>query len=213
MRTCQMNENKNCRVSRLSITQEMSLQIYLGPMFAGKSSTIIRLVNRYKSIGMRVCLLTHSSDIRYKEQQFLQNHDALTIPCERWSKLMDFFSTENYTLSTILLIDEAQFFPDLKEFVLKAVEKDDKSVILFGLDGDADRKPFGQLLECIPLADEVVKLKAFCKLCGDGTEALFTYCQTQKTEQVCVGGAEMYMPLCRKHYCSMGSEQSHHQEI
>ena len=169
-------------------------------MFAGKSSTIIRIVNRYKSIGIKVCLVTHTSDTRYAEQQFLQNHDALTIPCERWSKLMDFLCTDNYTTSTILLIDEAQFFPDLKEFVLKAVEGDGKNVTLFGLDGDADRKPFGQLLECIPLADEVNKLKAFCKLCGDGTEALFTYCQEKKTEQVCVGGAEMYMPLCRKHF-------------
>ena len=180
----------------------MSLQIYLGPMFAGKSSTIIRIVNRYKSIGIKVCLVTHSSDIRYQEQKILQNHDALTIPCERWRKLMDFFDSEHYLSSTILLIDEAQFFPDLKEFVLKAVECDGKNVTLFGLDGDADRKPFGQLLECIPLADEVIKLKAFCKLCGDGTEALFTYCCQEKTEQVCVGGAEMYMPLCRKHYCS-----------
>jgi len=185
---------------------KMSLQIYLGPMFAGKSSTIIRTVNRYKSIGMNVCLVTHTSDTRYAEQQFLQNHDAMTIPCERWSKLMDFFDSEVYKNSTILLIDEAQFFPDLKEFVLKAVECCGKNVTLFGLDGDADRKPFGQLLDCIPLADEVIKLKAFCKLCGDGTEALFTYCQTKKTEQVCVGGAEMYMPLCRTHYLTWSSK-------
>ena len=31
-----------------------------------------------------------------------------------------------------------------------------------------------------------------------------TYDHQKKTEQVCVGGAEMYMPLCRKHYL-MGS--------
>jgi thymidine kinase len=116
---------------------------------------------------------------------------------------MEFVNDSDFMGSKIILIDEAQFFPDLLEFVLLAVETFKKEVILFGLDGDADRKPFGQLLECIPLADEVIKLKAFCKLCGDGTEALFTFCQKEKTTQICVGGPETYMPLCRKHYCEM----------
>jgi len=180
----------------------MSLQIYLGPMFAGKSSTIIRIVNRYTSIGKTPCLVSHTIDTRYTEDQFLCNHDSLQIPCERWSRLMEFSNDTQFMNSSIIIIDEAQFFPDLKQFILLAVETCNKKVIIFGLDGDADRKPFGQILECIPLADEVIKLKAFCKLCGDGTEALFTYCQKNKTEQVCVGGAETYMPLCRKHYCS-----------
>jgi thymidine kinase len=179
---------------------QMNLQIYLGPMFAGKSSTIIRIVNRYASIGINVYLISHSADIRYSSEQFLWNHDSLKIPCYRWSKLMDFLETPDFEKSKILLIDEAQFFPDLKEFIVLAVEKYKKKVILFGLDGDADRKPFGQILDCIPLADDVFKLKAFCKLCGDGTEALFTFCRVSKKEQICVGGPETYMPLCRFHY-------------
>lgn len=186
----------------------MSLQIYMGPMFAGKSSTIIRLVNRYKSIGKAICLATYSGDTRYNDDLYLWNHDALRVPCERWSELNSHRADTVVLASSILIIDEAQFFPDLKEFVLWAVEEHNKHVIIVGLDGDADRKPFGQILECIPLADDIFKLKSFCKLCSDGTEALFSYCIKKKKEQVQVGGADLYMPLCRKCYLlSSGSSK------
>ena len=179
----------------------MSLQIYLGPMFAGKSSNIIRIVNRYKSINKDVYLITHTTDTRYTEDQYLSNHDLLQIPCNRWNKLMEFTKDPEFIKAKIIIIDEAQFFSDLYSFTIMAVESYNKEVILFGLDGDADRRPFGQLLDCIPLADDIIKLKAFCKVCSDGTEALFTYCKTEKTEQIHIGGSESYMPLCRKHYC------------
>ena len=178
----------------------MSLNIYLGPMFAGKSSMIHRIVNRYKCINKKVCLLSHTIDNRYSQEQYIINHDHLKIPCERWALLMDFTKDSEFMNSPIILVDEAQFFPDLLEFVKLATDVFGKEVYLFGLDGDTERKPFGQLLECIPLADSVTKLKALCKLCGDGSEALFTFCERVKKEQICVGGAEMYMPLCRKHY-------------
>jgi thymidine kinase len=185
----------------------MSLQIYLGPMFAGKSSTIIRIVNRYKSINKDICLVSHTSDVRYTKTEHITNHDQLMSPCERWARLMDFVKDSEFMKNKTIIIDEAQFFPDLYEFILLAVDKFGKDIILFGLDGDADRKPFGQLLDCIPLADEIIKLKAFCKVCADGTDAIFTYCIAKKSEQVCIGGSETYMPLCRKHYCEMSGRR------
>jgi thymidine kinase len=179
---------------------EMSLEILLGPMFAGKSSAIIRMVNRYKCLNRPICLITHSSDDRYSAESWLVNHDELKIPCEKWSSLMDHISDSDFIKAKLVIIDEAQFFVDLKKFVEYAVDHLGKDVLVVGLDGDADRKPFGQILELIPLADNVQKLKAFCKKCGDGTEAIFSFCNQKKTEQVCIGGSEMYMPLCRKHY-------------
>lgn len=182
----------------------MSLQIYLGPMFAGKSSEILRIVNRYKAINKKLCILSYSGDNRYTSEDILMNHNSVGVPCRKVQELSHALSFE-YKDSEIVIIDEAQFFPDLYTFVLQAVEQDKKNVIIVGLDGDADRKPFGQILQCIPLADDIFKLKAFCKLCGDGTEALFSFCQKRKTDQICVGGAELYIPLCRKHYCELSA--------
>lgn len=171
-------------------------------MFAGKSSAIIRIMNRHKSIHTPILLVSHISDNRYSEENVVVNHDSIQIPCKRWSSLMDHTNDPSYTSSKLVIIEESQFFGDLKRFVLHAVEEDQKEVVVVGLDGDADRKPFGQIIDLIPYADTITKLKAFCSQCSNGTEALFSYCKAREAKhgQVCVGGEEMYTPLCRKHY-------------
>ena len=184
----------------------MSLELILGPMFAGKSSAILRIVNRYKSINRSCCILSHSIDNRYTTDQVITNHDQLSLPCFRFNTLMaakNDANNEYLVSSNVIIIDEAQFFPDIVEFVLWLVEDLQKDVIVVGLDGDANRKPFGRLLELVPLADRITKLKSFCSVCLDGTDALFTFCKGQKDEQILVGGSELYMPLCRKHYIEL----------
>lgn len=41
-----------------------------------------------------------------------------------------------------------------------------KTVIVGGLDGDFQRKPFGKILDLIPRAEHIVKLTAVCFNCG-----------------------------------------------
>lgn len=54
------------------------------------------------------------------------------------------------------------------------------------------------MLNIIPLANSVTKLTARCELCGK--RALFTLRKTDETERELIGGAEVYMPVCRQHY-------------
>ena len=184
----------------------MSLEILLGPMFAGKSSAVHRVVNQYKSMNWPMCIITHASDARYSQDAQLMNHNLVGVPCVKLNLLTPYMTNPEYLSADLVVVDEAQFFTDLKAFAEYTVDHLGKDMLIVGLDGDADRKPFGQILECIPLADSVTKLKAFCKECNDGSEAIFTLCRKpkEKTEQVMVGGAETYEAVCRKHFL-MGS--------
>jgi len=185
----------------------MSLQLILGPMFAGKSSELLGTVRKYKAVGWPVLVLTHTIDNRYTEHPAIVSHDADRHPAIAISALEDVFTYENaqFAEAKLIIIEEAQFFKRLKQNVLLAVEKYEKDVICVGLDGDAQREPFGQLLDLIPYCDSVVKKHAFCRRCRVPTPALFTYRVTQDEGQVLVGGAEKYEPLCRKHYLHYGS--------
>lgn len=60
------------------------------------------------------------------------------------------------------------------------------------------RRSFGSVLHIIPLADTVTKLTARCELCGK--RAFFTLRKTEETETELIGGADVYMPVCRNHY-------------
>lgn len=185
----------------------MSLQLILGPMFAGKSSELLGTVRKYNAIGWPSLVVTHSFDIRYSDKPEIVSHDADRHPAYATQNLAEIFTLPEYIHSRLLIIEEAQFFKNLKDYVLQAVEGHGKDVICVGLDGDADRKPFGEILELIPYCDSVVKRHAFCRRCATPTPALFTYRtrQTDDNEQILVGGAETYEPLCRKHYLNYGS--------
>jgi len=183
----------------------MSLELILGPMFAGKTSALQSIVRRHEALGLKCATFKPQIDSRYGEESFIYNHDNVKVGAFPVTYLTQQMLTVAYIDSALIIIEEGQFFNDLYDFVLKAVETDKKHVVVAGLDGDRFRKPFGQLLNLIPIADKITKITSLCKMCGKeglAVPALFTYGSTESTETVCVGGAETYMPLCRKHYLS-----------
>ena len=178
----------------------MSLDLYLGPMFAGKSSAAIGLIRRNAVIGRRTLCITSQLDTRYTNEPQIVSHNMEMSPAVAVATLKPLLETSQYTEAACVVVEEAQFFPDLKDFVLIAVDIYRKDVACVGLDGDSDRKPFGQILDLIPYCDFVKKLKAKCSVC-DCDDALFTHrIAANISDQIYVGGANTYMALCRKHY-------------
>lgn len=122
----------------------------------------------------------------------------VTHLCVSWLTDIEMETLDNYD---ILLIDEAQFYEGLADFVMWSSEVKKKIVYASGLDGDYRRRKFGEILNCIPLADTVERLTAFCTLCADGTAGLFTYRLNPAVDgKVVPGGEEMYTTLCRRCY-------------
>lgn len=178
----------------------MSLDIILGPMFAGKSSRILSIVSRYASLGLRPLVVKHADDRRYGPEDEIITHDNRRVPCIRIQSFAD-LCEEDLARAEVILVDEAQFFPGLVAFVERIVDRMRKRLYLIGLDGDFQRRPFGELLQCIPLADRIERLTAFCHRCADGTPGLFTSrVQGPHDQQVIVGGQGMYEALCRTCY-------------
>lgn len=179
----------------------MPLDLYVGPMFAGKSTAILGIIRRNKVIGRKTLCITSAIDRRYTTNAMIVSHNRDSAPAIATSRLTDLFTSPELLAADCVIIEEAQFFPDLKDFVLPVVDTLQKHVICVGLDGDSSRQPFGQLLDLVPHADTIHKFKSLCARCGDGTEAIFTYRQPgAPTAQVNVGAADQYEPLCRKHF-------------
>ena len=182
----------------------MSCELILGPMFAGKSSAIQSIVRRHRALGWEVFVVTHSLDTRYSVEPAIVNHDRVVLPAQAMGHLMPCLTDTQYVESRLVVVEEGQFFGDLVPFVMHAVETDGKHVVVAGLDGDATRRPFGHILDLLPICDRVTKMTALCKQCADGTAAIFTYDNLSSTEsggvQIQVGGEDRYSALCRKHY-------------
>lgn len=175
------------------------LKIVIGSMFSGKTTHIIGEYARYRSIGLNVLVINYDLDTRYSVKPLLVTHDRNGIDCTMVHEL----SNLDVIMYDVILINEAQFFGDLKNNVLIWCDKMKKIVIVSGLDGDYKREPFGQIVELISNADEYIKLKAYCTECRDGTEAIFTWKHTDRvhdSNSVVDIGTDKYIPVCRKHY-------------
>ena len=177
----------------------MSLDIVLGPMWAGKSSYILGKIRRYRAIGWNVLVITNSLDDRYGHH-VISNHDNEYLPAVSCKNLLPMLVDERYKAAQLIILEESQFFPDLFEFTVKAVDIDQKHVVCVGLDGDSERRPFGSILQLIPYCDHVEKITSLCVECCNGTPALFSYRKNPSTEQIQVGAEASYAPLCRKHF-------------
>jgi len=190
------------------------LELIIGPMFSGKTSRLIEIYNQCKFCNISVAVINHSIDKRYDEE-LLSTHDEIKIPCIKTEKLFDIW-VDNISLeenvdsiprindkfklatSSVVLINEGQFFPDLLEFVNQLlIER--KKVYVCGLDGDFERKKFGFILDLIPLCNEVRKLTSLCSICKNGTPGIFTMRLTDEKEQTVVG-SDNYIPVCRECY-------------
>ena len=175
----------------------MSLEIIIGPMFAGKSSAILSRIRRSRAIGKTVMVITSSLDNRYSVKS-VTSHDKDSVAALAVDSLVSCLKLSEFMKASLIVVEEAQFFSDLRWFVEEALAIN-KSLVLCGLDGDTEAKPFGQILDCIPLADSVIKMTALCELCADGTPAIFTGLRVSgsKDKIISVGAAEKYIPLCR----------------
>ncbi len=189
----------------------MSLEIIIGPMFAGKSSAILQRVKREQSIGTKVLIVTSVIDTRYVANvNLVKTHDSQVAEAVGIRNIDEIFLIKGFEEASLVIIEEAQFFMKLYDTVLNIVDVCGKNVVVVGLDGDSDRKPFGEILQLIPLCDSVTKLKALCKRCAFGTgtgtgtgtrkDAIFSACFTGKEDQVSVGGDDKYEAVCRDHF-------------
>lgn len=98
---------------------------------------------------------------------------------------------------SVIGIDEGQFFPDLVRFC-DSMASAGKIVIVAALDGTFQRKPFGHVLELVPLSESVVKLSAVCMVCF--ADAAFSKRLGSETAEKVIGGAEKYIAVCRSCY-------------
>ena len=176
------------------------IDIIMGCMFSGKSTEIIRLINRYKALDKNILIVNHASDTRY-QQNSISTHSNINHNCFSLENLGELKKDPqyNYNLADVIVIEEGQFFKNLYEFTMEAAEKDNKIVIVAGLDGDSNREEFGDIIKLIPKCDSVVKLHAMCTMCKDGTLACFTKRLVDNNDQILVGVKE-FIPVCRFHF-------------
>jgi len=191
-----------------------TVELIIGPMFSGKTTELLRRARARAIIGARVLYVVHVNDAQ-RTQDMQQAcfrthaHDMQTGPnvmCA--SSLTDL--DDAVRAADVVAVDEVQFFPDLEAFVLRHEHRADLTVLLAGLDADAERRAFGQTLTVIPLCDKVTKLRAYDTVTQDGRRASFSLhmSHTRRASCIEVGGSERYAAVSRETYLRLYNQQT-----
>ena len=173
------------------------LHVITGPMFSGKTRTLLYLVKRAVMFGHgRALLLYPETDTRHPGQ----SHDGETASVEKrvipnratgWSEVFDRQSEAYYDL---VAVDEGQFLrPAVAEILLELAVA--KRVVVAGLDLDFAGRAFAPMDRLLAAADRVDKLTAVCIACG--ADATHSRRLTNERAKVVVGAHDTYEARCR----------------
>lgn len=176
----------------------MSLTLIIGPMFSGKSKTLIEIVRDTKKRKKNALVVAHASDTRYSKNN-LATHDNDFEPCESRLDLIPLIAEITPDIVSIC-IEEAQFFDDLYPFVHECILRG-KEVYVAGLQSDYRMESFSSIMSLIPIADRIMHLRARCMHDGCKNYASFSKCvNLESCLQNSIGGSDKYIATCRAHF-------------
>lgn len=197
------------------------LKIFLGCMFSGKTTEVVNVLTREADTGYKTLFINNSADIRPDAEggdldNFTSHSSTLKSMSGKITKakvtLLGELEESYVNQFDIIGIDEANQYSDLVEVVKYWVNVLGKHVYIAGLDGSFSKKKFGHILDLIPEADDVIKVKAQCILCLNeyrergykrpilGLPASFSMKTGGTSSELEIGGKDKYIPVCRAHW-------------
>lgn len=176
------------------------LEVICGSMFSGKTEELIRRVRRARIARQSLQVFKPALDTRYANRE-VTSHNGLqfeAIPVEGTVQARELIEPD----TTVVALDEAQFFGDDVVDLCEELANQGKRVIVAGLDMDFRGEPFGPMPKLMARAERVDKLHAICVVCGDRgsrTQRLIDGRPASHDDPVIlVGASEVYEARCRR---------------
>jgi thymidine kinase len=176
------------------------IELICGSMFSGKTEELIRRVRRAQIARQRVQVFKPAIDDRYHVEK-VTSHNGLhteAVPVGTPDELLAQVSPE----TTVVAIDEVQFFDPRIVAVCGRLADRGVRVIAAGLDLDFRGEPFGPMPLLLAEAERVEKLQAICVVCGEPasrTQRLINGAPAAYEDPiVLIGASELYEARCRQ---------------
>jgi thymidine kinase len=175
------------------------IEVVCGSMFSGKTEELIRRIRRARIAKQQVQVFKPVLDSRYHAEK-VSSHNGLhweAVPVGNAREILDRLSSD----TTVVAVDEAQFFDWELSAVCNELAESGLRVILAGLDMDFRGEPFGPMPLLMAEAEEVTKLQAICVVCGAPASRTQRLIDGQPAAYddpiILVGGSESYDARCR----------------
>ncbi|MGI6211179.1 MAG: thymidine kinase [Anaerovoracaceae bacterium] len=179
-------------------------------MNAGKSTEVIKVAYNYEERGKNVLTLVpeigdqsgNHSDIGLISSRIGLQREALVIRDD--TDILQLFVRENAKrLIECVLVDECQFLKKHHvEELVEIVDSCNVPVLAYGLKNDFKNELFEGSYYMLVYADKIEEIKTIC-WCGRKATMVARIKNgriVKQGQQVMIGGNDLYVSLCRKHY-------------
>ena len=173
---------------------------------AGKSIELIKVAYNYEERGQRVMTLLPAIDDRYGVGVITSRigiqREAMLVKDD--TNILELFLAEKEKGEIdCVLIDECQFLRKHHvEELIEIVDTFNVPVMAYGLKNDFRNQLFEGSYYMLIYADKIEEIKTIC-WCGRKATMVARVVDgkiVKQGEQIVIGGNDMYVSLCRKHY-------------
>ena len=164
--------------------------VFTGCMFAGKTTHLLRRIDRYEACG--VATFKHAIDDRYRSDAVV-SHGGKATPCIAVRSSAELLGRLPEDV-TVVAVDEGHFFDAQLVGLAETLVERGVDVMVTMLDRDSWGRVFPLVKQLNAVADEMVMMHATCARCqrpANRTQRLTPIIDGQM-----VGGSESYEPRC-----------------
>ena len=187
-------------VDVMEYSNSASIEVIVGPMYAGKTEELIRRIHRAEIAELKVLSFKPKIDNRYNGTAIVSHNgkEAVCYVVENVEEMRRIAEKEDFR---VLSIDEIQFFDRTVVDFCQEVAERGKRVIVSGLDMDFKGEPFHPVPEMLAVAEHISKLTAICMKCkmpATRTQRIVNGKPAKDSDPVVlVGAKESYEARCR----------------
>ena len=183
------------------------LHFFYSTMNAGKSTSLLQSNHNYKENGLDTMIFLPNETSKLSKGQIVSRIGlkAKAIIANKDFNFINFIKDNKSENLRCILIDEAQFLTKKQVRQLGQVaDRLNYPVMCYGIRTDFRGELFEGSSELLALADNLIELKTICSLCNRKATMVVRKDDSGKVvtegSKVVVGGNDIYMPVCRKHY-------------
>jgi thymidine kinase len=161
--------------------------IFTGPMFGGKTTKMLAMLERAKYQNKNIILFKPIKDDRYSTNKVV-THSGISWDSQDVVDGYDIIkNSDGYD---IISVDEAFMIPGVSDALIKLF-KQGKTIYVSSIQLSAKGKPFEEIVNLFPWATKIEVCPAVCPVTGE--DAYYTISK-ETTEDIQVGGEKLYEP-------------------
>lgn len=173
-----------------------TLEIYVGPMFAGKTTELVKKALFLQSSQIPILVVKPEFDTRENEN-VIKTHSGAKIKALRVKNSSSIINNLENTISWVF-IDEVQFYDNNLPSIVRSILLKNINVFSTGLDMDYKCEAFSNTAALMAQADKVTKLQAYCSTCGRPASKTLKKMGSEYSLEV--GDLNLYEPRCNEHW-------------